>query len=90
MTHLTNNNLHIYDYLLDASNLRCPMPILETKKVLKKLPDKSIILIKTSEASFKLDIAVYTKKTGHKLIKVWTEELFYYALVQKIEDTQST
>jgi TusA-related sulfurtransferase len=56
---------------------------LETKKLLAKLPYNAIVLIKTRDLSFKVDIKVYAKQTGHLLLKLWQEEQDFYALLQK-------
>lgn len=67
----------------DASSLRCPMPLLKTKEQLKTLAPNNILLVKTTDPSFQIDIKVFAKKTNHKILKIIKSENAYFTLLQK-------
>jgi len=74
-----------YNVFLDASMLRCPIPMIEARKKLKELNKGQILLIKTSEPSFNIDFAVLIQKTGNQLLDTWKEESMYFNLIKKLK-----
>ena len=67
---ITNNfNLSINKFL-DLSNLRCPQPLLQTKKELNNLKQNDILLVKTTDPSFQIDIKVFANTTNNTILKV--------------------
>lgn len=70
-----------YDLLLDASGLRCPIPIIRTKLYISKLTNGGKLLVIVSDPSYKVDCMVFIRQTGHLLLQSWQEgEKFYYLL----------
>lgn len=52
----------------DVSGLKCPMPILRTKKALAKIEGGQLLKVLTTDASAVTDLSVFAQQTGH-LIK---------------------
>ena len=52
----------------DLSGLRCPMPILRTKKALAQMGAGQILKVITTDPAAVDDLAVFTKQTGHRLL----------------------
>jgi len=82
------NNVDItnipYDLKLDLSGLRCPIPIMQTKREISKLTFGKKILIIATDPSFKVDCTVFARQTGHLLLHSWQEgEKFYFVLEAK-------
>lgn len=48
--------------------LRCPMPILRTKKALAQMSEGQILKVITTDPSAIDDLAVFTQQTGHRLL----------------------
>lgn len=70
-----------YDLLLDASGLRCPIPIIRTKLLISKLAKDEKLLVVVTDPSYKIDCMVFTRHTGHLLLQSWQEgEKFYFML----------
>ncbi len=57
------------DVELDASGLRCPIPLLKTRMELKRLEVGQILLIISTDTGTKRDIQTFVAATTHKLIK---------------------
>lgn len=76
-------NIYPVDELLDASHLPCPQPLLMTKKIMTSLNPGAVLKVVTRDPSFKLDFAVFAKKSGHKLLQSWQEGQSYVSLIQK-------
>lgn len=52
----------------DLSGLRCPMPILRTKKALAQMQAREILKVTTTDPAAVDDLAVFCKQTGHGLL----------------------
>ena len=52
----------------DLSGLRCPMPILRTKKALAQMSAGQILKVITTDPAAVDDLAVFTQQTGHRLL----------------------
>lgn len=48
--------------------LRCPMPILRTKKALAQMTQGQILKVTTTDPAAVDDLAVFTRQTGHRLL----------------------
>lgn len=74
---------HKYDYFIDTTLLKCPWPILEVKKLTKKIIGKKILL-KIRSKEFLIDIKAFLK--NNKKIKViywWKEKGSLYIILLK-------
>ena len=49
---------------LDALGLKCPMPVLKTKKIIKKMNPGEILEVLVDDRGAKSDIPALLKKTG--------------------------
>ena len=52
----------------DLHGLRCPMPILRTKKALAQMSVGQILKVITTDSAAVDDLAVFTRQTGHHLL----------------------
>ena len=69
-----------YDFILDARNLLCPIPILKAKKFLKNMENGKILLIKATDPGSEGDFKLFVKQTNYKLLQIdksKNEFLFY-------------
>lgn len=55
---------------LDASELRCPMPLLRAKKRLNDLTKGQILEVITTDPHSKADFDAFCKQTGYKLLGI--------------------
>ena len=68
----TNSCHSIYN--LDVRNLLCPLPVLNTKKFIKKLsPDEMVVVVATDPSSV-ADFETFCQVTGHSLEECVAEE----------------
>lgn len=59
---------YIPDHQLDVSGLKCPMPILRTKKALAEMASGEILEIRATDPATKDDFAAFARQTGHALL----------------------
>ncbi len=52
------------DYTLDAKGLKCPMPVLKAKKIIKKMTSGETFELISDDAGAKADIPPLLNKTG--------------------------
>ena len=55
---------------LDYTGLRCPMPVLKTKKELKTLNSGDVIEVIVDDIGAKKDIPAMLNKTGNELVEL--------------------
>ena len=67
---------------LDLTGLKCPLPILRTKKALATLDSGAIITILATDAGAPADFAAFCQHTGHELLDS-REENGVFTLVLK-------
>ena len=58
----------------DLSGLRCPMPILRTKKALAQMAAGAVLKVTTTDPAAVDDLAVFCKQTGHVLLAQSTSD----------------
>ena len=61
------------DQVLDAKGLRCPMPLLRTKKALDTLQPGQILKVLATDPVSKADIPALLKRLGHELLELKEE-----------------
>jgi tRNA 2-thiouridine synthesizing protein A len=61
------------DKTFDYTGLRCPMPVLKTKKELKNVDSGQIIKVIVDDVGAKKDIPAMLKKTGNELVELKEE-----------------
>jgi tRNA 2-thiouridine synthesizing protein A len=55
---------------LDYTGLRCPMPVLKTKKELKNINSGEVIEVIADDIGAKKDIPAMLNKTGNELVEI--------------------
>jgi len=55
---------------LDVTGLKCPMPILKTKKALAEMGSGEILEIHATDPAAKDDLAAFARQTGHVLLQI--------------------
>ncbi len=58
----------------DLCGLRCPMPILKTKKALAQMQAGEVLKVLTTDAAAVEDLALFCKQTGHELLAQMPQE----------------
>lgn len=57
-----------FDLEIDTSGLRCPLPILRTKKALAQLESGQVVKVITTDPNAKGDFDAFTEQTGNALL----------------------
>ena len=60
-------NLPTSDRQLDVSGLKCPMPILRTKKALADMASGEVLEIRATDPATREDFDAFARQTGHVL-----------------------
>ena len=55
---------------LDVSGLKCPMPILRTKKALADMASGEVLEIRATDPATREDFAAFARQTGHVLLQL--------------------
>ena len=71
------------DQTLDTLGLKCPMPILKTKKVLKKMTSGQTLELLADDSGAKADIPVLLKKNDCELVELKEEGAKLTFLIKK-------
>lgn len=76
--------------ILDATDLRCPLPVLRARKTLKWLPDGALMDVQATDAAAPKDFEAFCRETGHTLINIEQDgEVFTIRLRKKSRDGDS-
>lgn len=62
-------NMPVSDRELDVSGLKCPMPILRTKKALAEMASGEVLEIRATDPATKDDLLAFSRQTGHVLLQ---------------------
>ena len=69
---------------LDLTGLKCPLPILKTKKALAQMQAGEIITVLATDAGAPDDFAAFCRQTGHVLLEsTQTGEIFTLVVQHK-------
>ena len=60
-----NNHIHT----LDATGLRCPMPVLRTRRKLDEIPIGDHLIVHATDKASWNDMAAFCASTGHHLVR---------------------
>jgi len=55
--------------VLDATGLKCPLPVLKAKKVMKSLPAGETLNVLSTDSGAPADFAAFCEMTGYQLIE---------------------
>lgn len=70
-----------YDDELDARGLKCPLPILKTKRQLVGLPGGGRLHVMATDPHAEIDFKAFCAKTDNELDAFWQdEEVFHFVL----------
>jgi tRNA 2-thiouridine synthesizing protein A len=59
--------------MLDASGLRCPMPLLKTRQQLRQMESGQRLRVIASDPGARRDIPAWLGQAGHKLVHIETQ-----------------
>jgi tRNA 2-thiouridine synthesizing protein A len=63
-----------FDSELDVRGLKCPLPILRTKKMLASMATGKVLKIMATDPGTVRDFEAFTRQTGHELVESTTGE----------------
>lgn len=58
----------------DASGLRCPMPILKTKKEIQQIEIGQILRVTATDIGTKKDFPAWSNRTGNEIVELVEED----------------
>jgi len=59
-----------YDLEVDATGLKCPLPILRCKKGLNEIESDQVLKIIATDPGSKKDFDAFCRQTGHELLSL--------------------
>jgi len=71
------------EHLLDAKGLKCPLPILKTKKALKPLASGAVLEVLSTDPGSVADFGAFCRTTGHELLERDESAGVYRYLIRK-------
>ena len=69
--------------VFDFRGLKCPLPVLKTKRALKEIGKGEIIEILADDPAANLDLKHFCEVSGNNLIKISKKENNIHCLIQK-------
>lgn len=69
--------------ILDATDLRCPLPVLRARKTLKWLPDGALMDVLATDTAAPKDFEAFCRETGHTLINIEQDGEVYTIRLRK-------
>ena len=72
-------------HFLDATGLRCPLPVLKLRKRLKIMQNGEVIKIMADDPAAIIDIPHYCLEMKHELLSTTTENNTQIYLIRKID-----
>ncbi|MBQ8828810.1 MAG: sulfurtransferase TusA family protein [Burkholderiaceae bacterium] len=69
--------------IVDVQGLKCPMPMLRTKKALAKLESGQVIQVLATDPHAVPDLQQFCKQTGHKMLDTQKTEDIFVIQIQK-------
>ena len=71
------------DVSIDLSGLKCPLPVLKTKKALTTMQEGELLQVITTDPSSMQDIPAYAKMSGITLISSFEVDEKYQFILEK-------
>lgn len=71
------------DITLDLKGLKCPMPMLRTKKALATLESGTIVTVLATDSGAPDDFAAFCKHTGHQLLDSSESDGVFTVVIQR-------
>lgn len=69
--------------LIDASGLKCPMPVLKTQKALRSLPEGARLTLVATDPMSYIDVRHFCETNGHELLSAEEENDTFTYEIQK-------
>lgn len=71
------------DQELDATGLKCPMPVLRARRALKALTSGETLLVRADDPASAKDFPAFCDTTGHRLEDIDRDGEAYLFLIRK-------
>lgn len=68
---------------LDLQGLKCPLPILRTKKALATLPSGTVLTVLATDPGAPDDFAAFCRHTGHELLESRADDGVFTLVVKR-------
>lgn len=72
-----------FDKEVDATGLKCPLPILRCKKGLSDMENEQVLKITATDSGAVKDFDAFCKQTGHEILSQEEAEGIYTFLIKK-------
>lgn len=59
--------------ILDLRGLKCPLPVLQTRRALRRVPPGTAIIVLSTDPLAGIDIPHMAAEDGHSLVRQWRE-----------------
>ncbi|WP_431320619.1 sulfurtransferase TusA family protein [Rhizobium sp. YTU87027] len=69
--------------LYDLRGLKCPLPVLKTRRKMSSLPSGSLIQVETTDPLAGIDIPHFCNEDGHELIETAKTDTGHRFLIRK-------
>ncbi|MCR9139778.1 MAG: sulfurtransferase TusA family protein [Alphaproteobacteria bacterium] len=69
--------------IYDLRGLKCPLPVLKTRKRMKDMAPGSLIWVETSDPLAVIDIPHFCQEHGHTLCETQSDEAGHRFLIEK-------
>ncbi|MHA1263931.1 MAG: sulfurtransferase TusA family protein [Candidatus Helarchaeota archaeon] len=71
------------DKTIDTVGLYCPVPLFRTREALEAMKVGEILEVYADDPAAESDLKSFTKRTGHKLLKIERDEDVLHFLIEK-------
>ena len=68
---------------IDATGLRCPLPVLRARKVLKGMSDGALLEVLATDTAAPADFEAFCRETGHTFVTIEQEDDVYRIHLRK-------
>jgi len=72
-----------YDIDLNATSLRCPLPLLRTKEALRTMRSGEVLRVSATDPQARHDFQMFCAQSGNALLSETNEQGTYVFLVRK-------
>lgn len=79
------NNSNI-ENTLDATALRCPLPLLKLRQQIRAMPAGALLLVLADDPGAQRDIPAWLRQAGHQLVQFAEQDGVYQFLI-RVEDS---
>jgi TusA-related sulfurtransferase len=70
---------------LDAQGLKCPMPVVKTKKAIDEVSIGGVLEVLATDPGSMADITAWAKSTGNELLKKGREEGIFKFYIRRVK-----